>query len=135
MWVDALYEKVRDHEGKVVSTAIMIAYGINIEGKREILAIEPFIDESYESWKRFFHRLKQRGVEKIALLISDAHVGIQKAFKESFLGASWQRCKVHFMRNILSYIPHKAKKEFTAKLKNIWLQESKKMLFSLPIKS
>jgi len=126
VWVDALYEKVRNYEGRVVSTAIMIAYGISLEGKREVLAIEPFVNESYETWKAFFDKLKQRGVEKIALLISDAHLGIQKAFKESFIEASWQRCKVHFMRNILAHVPPKAKESFAAKLKTIWLQNSKK---------
>jgi len=126
VWVDALYEKVRNYEGRVVSTAIMIAYGVTLEGKREVLAIEPFINESYETWKNFFDKLKQRGVRKIALLVSDAHLGIQKAFKESFIGASWQRCKVHFMRNILTHVPPKAKEKFAAKLKQIWLQNSKK---------
>ncbi len=125
VWVDALYEKVRNYEGRVVSTAIMIAYGVNQEGIREVLAIEPFINESYETWKNFFNRLKARGLQKIALLVSDAHAGIQKAFKEAFLGASWQRCKVHFMRNILANVPHRAKEKFAAKLKQIWLQESK----------
>ncbi|WP_187647529.1 IS256 family transposase [Nitrosophilus labii] len=129
--VDALYEKVRDYEGRVVSTAIMIAYGVTLEGKREVLAIEPFVNESVESWKSFFDKLKQRGIEKIALLVSDAHLGIQKAFKESFIGASWQRCKVHFMRNILAHVPPKAKEKFAAKLKTIWLQESKKDAFMI----
>jgi len=103
----------------------MIAYGVNREGTREVLAIEPFINESYETWKSFFDKLKQRGLQKIALLVSDAHPGIQKAFKEAFLGSSWQRCKVHFMRNILAHIPHRAKESFGAKLKLIWLQNSK----------
>nr|WP_187647922.1 transposase [Nitrosophilus labii] len=62
--VDALYEKVRDYEGRVVSTAIMIAYGVTLEGKREVLAIEPFINESYETWRNFFERLKERGLQK-----------------------------------------------------------------------
>ncbi|SFQ02327.1 IS256 family transposase [Hydrogenimonas thermophila] len=126
VWVDALYEKVRNYEGRVVSSAIMIAYGVSMEGKREVLAIEPFSAETTETWKAFFDRLKERGVEKIALLISDTHYGIQRAFKETFIGASWQRCKVHFMRNIIAHIPPKAKEMFAAKLKQIWLQESKK---------
>lgn len=126
VWVDALYEKVRNYEGRVVSSAIMIAYGVTMEGKREVLAIEPFSAETTETWKAFFDRLKERGVEKIALLISDAHYGIQRAFKETFIGASWQRYKVHFMRNIIAHIPPKAKEMFAAKLKQIWLQESKK---------
>nr|WP_187647921.1 transposase [Nitrosophilus labii] len=69
---------------------------------------------------------KKEDYKKIALLISDVHLGIQKAFKESFIGASWQRCKVHFMRNILAHVPPKAKEKFAAKLKQIWLQNSKK---------
>jgi transposase-like protein len=125
VWVDALYEKIRNPDGRVVSTAIMIAYGVSMEGKREILAIEPFANESTATWKAFFNKLKQRGLEEIALLISDAHAGIQVGLKESFIGASWQRCKVHFMRNIQAYVPSKAKKRFGDKLKQIWLQESK----------
>ncbi len=125
VWVDALYEKTRDYDGRVISSAIMIAYGVNLDGKREVLAVEPFDAETKETWKTFFNKLKQRGVEKIALLISDAHKGIQSAFKESFIGSSWQRCKVHFMRNILAHIPHRAKKSFAAKLKQIWLQADK----------
>lgn len=125
VWVDALYEKIRNHEGRVVSTALMVAYGVTPEGNREVLAIEPFVAETTETWKSFFDRLKARGVEKIALLISDAHQGIQKAFKQSFLGSSWQRCKVHFMRNILAHVPHRLKERFAARLKSIWLQECK----------
>jgi len=103
----------------------MVAYGVTPEGNREVLAIEPFVAESAETWKSFFDKLRARGVEKIALLISDAHQGIQKAFKKSFLGSSWQRCKVHFMRNILAHVPHRAKERFAAWLKSIWLQECK----------
>jgi len=125
VWVDALYEKVRNPEGRVVSTAIMIAYGVTLEGRREVLAIEPFRAETAETWRAFFEKLKARGVEDIALLISDAHFGIQKALKETFIGSSWQRCKVHFMRNILAHVPPKSKERFAARLKQIWLQESK----------
>ncbi|BCD62897.1 putative transposase [Nitratiruptor sp. YY08-26] len=121
-----MYEKVRDYEGRVVSSAIMVAYGVTREGKCEVLAIEPFSAETTEMWRLFFNKLKERGVEKIALLIRVAHQGIQKAFKEVYLGASWQRYKVHFMRSILAHVPHKAKEKFAAKLKTIWLQENKK---------
>jgi transposase-like protein len=88
VWVDALYEKIRNPDEWVVSTAIMIAYGVTQEGRREILAVEPFRAETHATWKAFFDKLKARGVEDIALLISDAHFGIQSAFKESFLGGS-----------------------------------------------
>lgn len=131
VWVDALYEKVRNREGRVVSTAIMIAYGVTTDGVREILAIEPFVSESTATWSAFFAKLKQRGVEEIALLISDAHAGIQAAFKESFLAASWQRCKVHFMRNIVAHVTPKKKEAFAGRLKQIWLQETKEDALAL----
>ena len=71
VWIDALYEKIRDYDGKVVSTAIMIAYGVNLEWKREVLVIKSFINESYETWKSFFDKLKQRWLQNIGLLIMD----------------------------------------------------------------
>jgi len=130
LWIDALYEKVRD-DGRVISMALMIAYGINREGKRDILAIEPMYEESEETWREFFRNLKHRGVRKICLCISDAHLGIQKAMKTEWIGSSWQRCKVHFMRNIMARIPHKEKKRFAERLKQIWLQPDKQSALSM----
>jgi putative transposase len=130
LWIDALYEKVRD-DGRVISMALMIAYGINREGKRDILAIEPMYEESEETWREFFRKLKHRGVRKICLCISDAHLGIQKAMKTEWIGSSWQRCKVHFMRNIMARIPHKEKKHFAERLKQIWLQPDKQAALSM----
>ncbi len=130
LWIDALYEKVRD-DGRVISMALMIAYGINREGKRDILAIEPMYEESEETWREFFRKLKRRGVRKICLCVSDAHQGIQKALKKEWIGSSWQRCKVHFMRNILAKIPHKEKKRFAERLKQIWLQPDKQSALSM----
>ena len=121
IWVDALYEKIRSN-GRVVSTAIMIAYGVGMDGKREVLAIEPFYSESNESWRAFFKKLKERGLKKCALVVSDAHQGIQNAVKNELTGCSWQRCKVHFMRNILAYVSPKSKELFASRLKQIWVQ-------------
>ncbi|ERP30669.1 IS256 family transposase [Chitinivibrio alkaliphilus] len=122
IWIDAIYEKIRQEDRKVVSTAIMVAYGLSLEGERRILSVEPFPDESAECWKDFFQKLKKRGLKNSALIFSDAHSGIQAAVKEEMAGSGWQRCKVHFMRNILAGIPHRAKKDVAAKLKQIWLQ-------------
>ena len=122
IWIDAIYEKIRQEDRKVVSTAIMVAYGVSVEGERRILAVEPFPDESKECWKEFFQKLKERGLKNSALIISDAHLGIQSAVKEEMPGSGWQRCKVHLMRNILASVPHRAKEEVAAKLKQIWLQ-------------
>ena len=129
VWVDAVYEKIR-FDGRVISQAIMIAYGVNNQGQREILAIEPMFDESAENWQDFFKKLKDRGLKNICLCISDAHKGIQKALKREFAGSSWQRCKVHFMRNILAKIPHKQKKLIAEKVKQLWLQPNKKEALS-----
>jgi len=125
LWIDALYQKVRV-EGRVVSVAVMIACGVNLAGNREILAVEPMFDESEDSWRAFFRKLKARGMMRTALCISDAHAGIQAAVRKEWLGSSWQRCKVHFMRNILARVPHREKARFAAHLKQIWLEPDKK---------
>lgn len=121
IWVDALYEKIRQ-DGRIVSSAVLIVQGLTQAGKRDILAIEPMIDESEASWRAVIDNLKARGLEDVWLVISDAHKGIQAAVKKSLLGSQWQRCKVHFMRNLLVHIPHREKKRFAEKLKQIWLQ-------------
>ena len=120
LWVDALYEKVR-YGGRVVSMAILLVCGVNEEGKREVLAIEPMLEESRESYKQLFEKLKERGLSKPTLIVSDAHKGLVAAIGECFPGASWQRCKVHFMRNILVHVPHREKERFASLLKGIWL--------------
>jgi len=121
IWVDALYEKIRQ-EGRVISSAVLVVQGLNSEGKRDVLAIEPMLDESEASWKYLFDKLKARGLQDVWLVVSDAHKGIHAAVTKSFLGSQWQRCKVHFMRNILAHVTHRSKSEFAAKLKQIWCQ-------------
>ena len=120
LWVDALYEKVR-YAGRVVSMAILLVCGVSEEGKREVLAIEPMLEESRESYKQLFEKLKERGLTKPSLIVSDAHKGLVAAIGECFPGASWQRCKVHFMRNVLVHVPHKEKERFAGLLKGIWM--------------
>ena len=88
--------------------------------------MEPMFDESEDSWRLFFRKLKARGMKRTALCISDAHAGLQAAVRKEWLGASWQRCKVHFMRNILAKVPHREKARFAAHLKQIWLQPDRK---------
>lgn len=123
IWTDALYEKVRVN-GRVVSMAVLVACGVNAQGQREVLAVEPMMEESKESYSQLFQSLKQRGLETPSLVVSDANKGLIAAIRESFPGASWQRCKVHFMRNILAHVPQKEKGSFAAQLKEIWLAPS-----------
>jgi putative transposase len=121
LWVDALYEKIRD-DRRVKNMAVLIVTGIDLEGKRDILAVEPMQEESAATYTSLFENLKSRGLEKVWLVVSDAHKGLIKAVQESFVGCSWQRCKVHFMRNILAHISGRDKQAFANKLKQIWLQ-------------
>nr|AAY43849.1 putative IS256 family transposase [Desulfitobacterium hafniense Y51] len=121
LWVDALYEKIRD-DRRVKNMAVLIVTGIDLEGKRDILAVEPMPEESTATYTSLFEKLKSRGLEKVWLVVSDAHKGLVKAVQESFIGCSWQRCKVHFMRNILAHISGRDKQAFANKLKQIWLQ-------------
>jgi transposase-like protein len=101
LWVDALYERIRDTQ-QVKNMAVIVVTGITTEGKRDILAVEPMCEESATTYTRVFDRLKERGVEQVCLVVSDAQKGLVKAAREAFIGCSWQRCKVHFMRNILA---------------------------------
>ena len=111
LWVDALYEKVRV-DGRIVSMAILIVCGVDENGHRDIISVEPMAEESRSSYGVLFQNLKDRGLSTPRLIISDTHSGLVSAIRESFPGASWQRCKVHFMRNILVYVPQKEKKAF-----------------------
>ncbi|HOM98323.1 MAG: IS256 family transposase [Dethiobacteraceae bacterium] len=121
IWIDALYEKIRDNH-RVCNMAVHVVCGVNLEGKREVLAVEPMYEESEASYTALFTGLKKRGLKNVWLAVSDAHQGLVSAIKKSFVGCSWQRCKVHFMRNILVHVPAKDKESFAAKLKQIWQQ-------------
>ena len=121
LWVDALYERIRNGN-RVQNMAVLVVIGLNESGKRDIIAIEPMQEESEASYKFLFENLKSRGLNKVWLVVSDAHKGLVKAIQESFPGCAWQRCKVHFMRNILAHVPAKSKALFGEKLKQIWLQ-------------
>jgi len=119
IYVDAMYIKVRE-DNKVVSKAIYIACGVNQKGYREIIGIQIDYKESTEAWSRFFEHLKSRGMQSPKMVISDAHAGLVKAIEESFLGTSWQRCVVHFLRNMINKMPKKNSTEAREELKNIF---------------
>jgi putative transposase len=121
LWVDALYEKIRINS-RVISAAVLVVTGINRSGTREILAVEPMENESEATYTLLFQGLKARGLKKAWLVVSDAHLGIQVAVKKNFLGSSWQRCRIHFMRNILATVGQREKARVAGKLKQIWQQ-------------
>lgn len=130
LMVDAVYEKIR-FEGRSQSHAVVIAYGITDQGMRELIGIEIVDTESYDSWPFFFRKLLERGLTGIKLVISDAHAGLKKAIAEVFLGAGWQRCKVHFMRNVLAAVTKTHKETVAADIKPLFHQNTKEAVMAL----
>lgn len=121
--LDARYEKVRE-DGVIRSQAVMIAIGVDWEGRRNVLAVELANRESQSSWKEFCLRLKTRGLNGVELVISDDHAGLRKAITEVFAAAAWQRCYVHFLRNALDYLPRKADNDCMTELRWIYDRRS-----------
>jgi putative transposase len=117
--LDARYEKVREG-GVIRSQAVMIAIGIDWEGRRCVLAVELANRESASSWKDFAVGLKQRGLNGVELVVSDDHAGLRAAIREVLPEAAWQRCYVHFLRNALDHLPRKADDECMTELRWIY---------------
>jgi transposase-like protein len=105
--LDARYEKVRE-DGAIRSRAVLVAIGINWEGRRNVLAVDLANRESHSSWKDFLLELRKRGLREVECVVSDDHAGLKKAIQEVLPEAAWQRCYVHFLRNALDYLPRKA---------------------------
>ena len=104
--VDAIYIKVRE-DHRVKPKALFVAMGINNTGTKEIIGFDVYDSEKNTTWKDFFESLKSRGLRGVDIVVSDAHSGLVEAIKESFPNSSWQRCQVHFTRNILDKCPKK----------------------------
>jgi putative transposase len=117
--LDARYEKVRE-DGVIGSQAVMVAIGIDWEGRRCVLAVELANRESATSWKDFILALKQRGLSGVEFVVSDDHAGLRSAIREVLPEAAWQRCYVHFLRNALDHLPRKADDECMTELRWIY---------------
>jgi putative transposase len=117
--LDARYEKVRE-DGAVRSQAVLIAIGINWEGRRNILAVELASRESLSSWKELLAGLRQRSLHGVEFVVSDDHAGLRRAIQEALPEAVWQRCYVHFLRNALDYLPRKADDDCLQELRWIY---------------
>jgi len=120
MILDARYERVREG-GVIVSRAILIALGIDWEGRRQVLAVEYANRESQSSWREFLVQLKERGLRGVQFVVSDDHPGLKGAIREMLPGVWWQRCYVHFLRNALDYLPRKADDDCLQELR--WMYE------------
>jgi transposase-like protein len=105
--IDAVYLKVR-HNGSVIDMAILLGYGINPEGKREILGASASLSEAEVHWREFFQHLQSRGMKGLRLIISDDHAGMKSARRATFPSVPWQRCQFHLAQNAQSYAPKKS---------------------------
>jgi putative transposase len=119
VFLDATYCKVRIG-AHVVSHALVVATGVSLEGTREVLGTAVGDSESFDFWREFLTGLKARGLSGVHLVISDAHAGLKAAITQQFSGASWQRCRVHFMRNIGSAVSAKHVPPVMAAVKTIF---------------
>lgn len=122
--VDARYEKVRV-DGHVVSQAVLVTIGFDSQGKREVLDWRIGDSESESTWGDMFRSLKDRGLKGVKLITSDAHGGIQAAIARHFQGVRWQRCQVHFKRELSRKVSYKAYKEIQSDLKSVLASEDR----------
>lgn len=123
--IDARYEKVRI-DGHIVSQAVMVSAAVTAEGRREILDWRVGDSESEATWSEVFRNLKDRGLKGLELIVSDAHEGIRAAMKRHFQGVSWQRCRVHFLRELMKKVSYKVIPELISDAKGVFAGEDRR---------
>ena len=121
LWIDATYLKVRQN-GRIVSVAVIVAVGVNTDGRREVLGMDIGPSEAEPFWTAFLRKLARRGLRGVKLVISDAHEGI-KAAVAKMLNATWQRCRVHFMRNALAHAGKSGRRVVSAFIATAFAQD------------
>jgi transposase-like protein len=125
LWIDATYVKVRQN-GRIVSVAVIVAVAVNSDGRREVLGLAIGASEAETFWTEFLCKLARRGLRGVKLVISDAHEGL-KATVAKVLHASWQRCRVHFMRNVLAHAGKQGRRVVAAFIATAFAQEDAEM--------
>ena len=122
VYLDATYVKARDTDlHQVVSRAVVIATGITASGDREVLGLAVGDSEAETFWTEFLRSLRRRGLSGVRLVISDAHEGLKAAARKTLQGASWQRCRVHFARNLLALVPKGHQDVVAAALRTVFM--------------
>ena len=122
LWIDATYVKVRQ-AGRIVSVAVIVAVGVNGDGRREVLGLAVGPSEAETFWTEFLRSLARRGLRGVKLVVSDAHEGI-KAAVAKIMHCTWQRCRVHFMRNLMAHAGKSGRKMVGAFIGTAFAQES-----------
>ena len=122
LWIDATYVKQRQ-TGRIVSVAVIVAVAVNTDGRREVLGMSVGPSEAEPFWTDFLRSLTRRGLRGVQLIVSDAHEGL-KAAAAKVLGATWQRCRVHFMRNALALVPKKQQPAVSTMIRTAFAQET-----------
>ena len=121
VWLDALTQKVRE-AGRIVNVSVVVATAVNAEGRREVLGMDVGTSEDGAFWLAFLRSLVARGLSGVQLVTSDAHQGLKEAIATVFAGASWQRCRTHFMTNLLSRVPKRAQPWVATLVRTIYQQ-------------
>src|SRR5436853_118456 len=121
LWIDATYLKVRQN-GRIVSVAVIVAVGVNTDGRREVLGMDIGPSEAEPFWTAFLRKLARRGLRGVKLVVSDAHEGL-KAAVAKVLTATWQRCRVHFMRNALAHAGRSGRRVVSAFIATAFAQD------------
>jgi transposase-like protein len=122
VWLDATYVKVRRNH-RIVSVAVIVAVGVNADGRREVLGVDIGSSEAETFWTEFLRKLRRRGLRGVKLVISDAHEGI-KAAVAKLMNATWQRCRVHTMRNALAHAGKSSRRVVSAFMATAFAQDS-----------
>jgi putative transposase len=122
LWIDATYLKVRE-AGRIVSLAVIVAVGVNTDGRREVLGVATGASEAEPFWKAFLRSLADRGLRGVKLVVADDHKGLRAAAAKVF-SATHQRCRVHWLRNALAHVPPKQRPAAVAMLKTIFAQDT-----------
>ena len=123
LWLDALTQKVRE-AGRIVNASVVVATAVNAEGRREIVGMDVGTSEDGAFWLAFLRSVADRGLSGVELVTSDAHRGLREAIATVFAGASWQRCRTHFMTNLLTRVPRRAQPWVATMVRTVYQQPS-----------